>query len=183
MVGSWNADGVVLERTFIALVIVIELWRADFTRDMDVDMQIDAASLQILAEEYNSTIWTAVPVLAGPDGKPRDYLLDVNPYWVERVHGDGTNIIDARFIDTRNGLYIDITALTELDPVNMPSIVSCKNYHNYRLEDIYPLRETIFEGTRAKAPYNYKAILADEYGRRSLVLAVYHGFQNPFGIN
>jgi len=146
-------------------------------RDMDVDMQIDVMSLQTLAEEYNGTVWTAVPELESGDGEPRDYLLDVNPYWLERVHGDGANFIDARFIDTRNGLYVDITALTELDPVNLPNIVSCKNYHNYRLEDIYPLRETVFEGTTAKVPFNYKTILQDEYGVRSIVLAVFNGYQ------
>jgi LicD family len=139
-------------------------------------MQIDVVSLQTLAEEYNSTVWTAIPSTAGPDAEPRDYFLDVNPYWVERVHGDGANFIDARFIDTRNGLYVDITALTELDPENRPNIVSCKNYHNYRLEDIYPLRESVFEGTKAKVPYNYKTILAEEYSQRSLVLAVWEGY-------
>lgn len=139
-------------------------------------MQIDVTTLQTFAEEYNSTVWTAVPSNAGPDAETRDYLLDVNPYWMERVHGDGANFIDARFIDTRNGLYIDITALTELDPENLPNVVSCKNYHNYQLSDIYPLRETIFEGTRAKVPHNYKTILAGEYGDRSLVLATYNGY-------
>lgn len=145
-------------------------------RDLDVDMQIDVMSLQTLAEEYNGTVWTAVPEIEGRDAEPRDYLLDVNPYWLERVHGDGANFIDARFIDTRNGLYVDITALTELDPVNLPNIVTCKNYHNYRLEDIYPLRETQFEGTTAKVPFNYKTILQDEYGLRSIVLANYNGY-------
>ena len=139
-------------------------------------MQIDVMSLQTLAEEYNGTVWTAVPEIAGRDVEPRDYLLDVNPYWLERVHSDGENLIDARFIDTRNGLFIDITALTELDPVNLPNIVSCKNYHNYRLEDIYPLRETLFEGTKAKVPFNYKRILQNEYGLRSIILANYKGY-------
>jgi hypothetical protein len=146
------------------------------SRDWDLDMQVDVTSLQTLAEEYNGTVWTAVPSNAGPNAEPRDYFLDVNPYWMERVHGDGANFIDARFIDTRNGLYVDITGLTELDPANLPNVVSCKNYHNYRLEDIYPLRETLFEGTRAKVPYNYKTILAEEYGQRSLILANYNGY-------
>ena len=139
-------------------------------------MQIDVASLQTLAEEYNSTVWTAIPAGPGPDAEPRDYLLDVNPYWMERVHGDGANVIDARFIDTRNGLFVDITALTELEPVNHPNIVSCKNYHNYRLKDIYPLRESVFEGTTAKVPFNYRSVLSQEYGPRSLSLANYNGY-------
>jgi LicD family len=148
-------------------------------RDWDVDMQIDVTTLQTLAEEYNQTTWTAIPSNAGPDGKPRDYMLDVNPFWVERVHGDGANFIDARFIDTRNGLYVDVTALTELNPGTEPNVVSCKNFHNYLLDDLYPLRETIFEGTKAKIPFNYKTILADEYSQRSLVQANYNGYLHP----
>jgi hypothetical protein len=136
-------------------------------------------SLQTLAEEYNGTVWTAVPANAGPDAEPRDYFLDVNPYWQERVYGDGANFIDARFIDTRNGLFVDITGLTELDPVNLPNIVSCKNYHNYLLEDLYPLRETYFEGTKAKIPFNYKAVLAEEYGRNCLTRADWDGYIIP----
>jgi hypothetical protein len=139
-------------------------------------VQVDVTTLQTLAEEYNGTVWTAVPSTTGANPEPRDYLLDVNPYWVERVHGDGFNFIDARFIDTRNGLYVDITGLTELDPVDLPNVVSCKNYHNYQLEDIYPLRETLFEGTKAKVPYRYKKILGEEYGARSIVLAQFNGY-------
>jgi hypothetical protein len=173
LVGARNALGLVLERAYLAMVISLSSG-AEY-RDWDLDMQVDVTSLQTLAEEYNSTVWTAVPANAGPEAEPRDYFLDVNPYWQERVHGDGANFIDARFIDTRNGLYVDITGLTELDPANMPNIVSCKNYHNYRLQDIYPLRETLFEGTKAKIPFNYKTILSEEYGQRSLVLAQYNG--------
>jgi len=142
-------------------------------------MQLDVMSLQTLAEEYNQTMWTAIPSNAGPDAEPRDYFLDVNPYWVERVYGDGANFIDARFIDTRNGLYVDITALTELNPETSPNVVSCKHFHNYRLQDIYPLRESVFEGTKAKIPFNYKTVLAEEYGQRSLVLANYNGYSPP----
>jgi LicD family len=152
-------------------------WRPfAYRRDWDVDMQMDVTSLQTLAEEYNSTIWTAIPASAGIYSEPRDYLLDVNPFWMERVHGDGANFIDARFIDTRNGLYVDITALTELDPRNSPNLVSCKNFHNYRIQDLYPLQETRFEGTKAKVPSNYKGILADEYGKQSLLRAHFNSY-------
>ena len=176
MVGTWDVNGVVLEWTCVTVVCGKLFYGLLIVRDWDVDMQIDVTSLLTLAEDFNSTVWTAIPSNAGPDAEPRDYFLDVNPYWIERIHGDGANFIDARFIDTRNGLYVDITALTELDPVNQPDIVSCKNYHNYRLDDIYPLRESVFEGTKAKVPFNYKTILAEEYGQRSLVLAHFNGY-------
>lgn len=62
----------------------------------------------------------------------REYLLDVNPWIWERVRGDGNNIIDARWIDVRNGLYIDITGIAETRP-NEPGILNCKNYHWYKV--------------------------------------------------
>jgi hypothetical protein len=170
--------GLVLEWTYSTLVYLKTpnfLIGANSSRDWDVDMQVDVTTLQTLAEEYNATVWTAVPSTARLDAEPRDYLLDVNPFWVERTHGDGANFIDARFIDTRNGLYIDITGLTELDPIRSPNIVSCKNYHNYELDNIYPLRETMFEGTKAKVPFNYKTILADEYGEQSMLISSFNG--------
>jgi hypothetical protein len=92
------------------------------------------------------------------------------------VRGDGANIIDARWIDTRNGLFIDITGLAETHPDTKPGIWSCKNYHRYHTSELYPLRETIFEGVPAKVPYNYDKILVDEYKEKALVDTEYAGY-------
>jgi LicD family len=176
---TWLAHGTLLgwywNGHVLPWYLIILYYNSADLRDWDLDMQVDVTSLQTLAEEYNYTTWSVIPSNAAPGAKPRDYFLDVNPLWLERVHGDGKNFIDARFIDTRNGLYIDITALTELDPSNIPGMVSCKNFHNYFLEDIYPLRESLFEGAKAKIPYNYKSVLQDEYGQKALVLANFNG--------
>ena len=94
---------------------------------------------------------------------------------MERVNGDGFNIIDARWIDTSNGLYIDITGLSELEPKTEPGVVSCKNYHSYRLKDLYPLRETMYEGVPARVPYSYTEILMDEYQTKALVITQFEG--------
>ena len=106
----------------------------------------------------------------------RDYLLDINPAAVERERGDGFNIIDARWIDVRNGLYIDITGLSETHPDVQPGVLSCKNYHRYRITDLFPLRESMFEGVSAKIPYAYDAILTDEYKVEALVSVDFHGY-------
>lgn len=97
----------------------------------------------------------------------RRYLLDVNSWAWERVRGDGANIIDARFIDVSNGLFLDITGLTGNDP-NDADVIECKNEHRYSTSDIFPLRDSIFEGVSAKIPYAYTQILADEYSIESL---------------
>jgi hypothetical protein len=99
----------------------------------------------------------------------RKYTLDVNPHARQRQHGQGTNVIDARWIDIRNGLYIDITGLSELQPDSEPGVLSCKNFHKYNTTDLYPMRESVYEGVPAKVPYKYSEVLISEYGRMALV--------------
>ena len=93
--------------------------------------------------------------------------------WMERDHGEGFNVIDARWIDIESGLYIDITALSEKHADTLPGVLSCKNDHRYKVQDLYPLRETVFEGVPANVPQAYERILEEEYGRKSLVLTKY----------
>lgn len=106
----------------------------------------------------------------------RSYLLDINPAYIDRDRGNRENVIDARWIDTRNGLFIDITAVSETMPKTMSGIWSCKNFHHYELEDLWPMRETLFEGVPAKVPYNYVKILSEEYKEGALVVQNYEGY-------
>ncbi|KAI0843308.1 LicD family-domain-containing protein [Hypoxylon sp. FL0890] len=99
----------------------------------------------------------------------KTYLLDVNPHHTEIERGNGHNIIDARWIDVSNGLFIDITGLAERDPARNPGVWSCKNGHKYRSTELYPVRHTEFEGVPASVPYAFDKILTDEYGSKSLV--------------
>lgn len=85
------------------------------------------------------------------------------------------NVIDARWIDTRNGLFIDITGLSETRPDAYPGVLSCKNYHHYRVTDLYPMRTTTFEGVEAKVPYAYDKILIEEYHEKALTKTEYEG--------
>jgi LicD family len=105
----------------------------------------------------------------------REYLLDVNPMSRERVRGDGMNIIDARWIDVRNGLYIDITGLSETNPDDEPGVVQCKNEHRYRMRDLFPMRESMFEDVPARIPYDYDRMLVEEYQKKALTLTEYEG--------
>lgn len=140
--------------------------------DWDVDTQVSGATLDYLSKNLNRTIHHYI----SEDKKvKRDYLLDVNPWIWERERGDGMNIIDARWIDIRNGLYIDITGLSETHPDVAPGVWSCKNYHWYKTSDLYPMRESIYEGVPAKIPYAYDKILTQEYQQKALVLTEYEG--------
>jgi len=105
----------------------------------------------------------------------RQYLLDVNSMSWERVRGNGMNIIDARWIDTSNGLFIDITGLSETDPIEQPGVWSCKNLHHYQKTDLYPMRDSVFEGVPTKIPYAYERLLVEEYQDKALIVSEYEG--------
>lgn len=140
--------------------------------DVDLDTQVSNATLHQLGQQYNQTKYE---YKSPEDGILRTYLLDVSPYISDRVKGNGMNVIDARWIDTWNGLYIDITGLSETDPDNRPGVWSCKNEHAYTTEELWPMRETTFEGVQAKAPFDYEKILQDEYQPSSLTRTEYNG--------
>ena len=59
-------------------------------------------TVNFLASYYNMTIHTF---------KKRNYLLEVNPKYTDDSYEDYLNVIDARWIDTETGLFIDITAV------------------------------------------------------------------------
>lgn len=135
--------------------------------DWDVDTQVSTEVLLYMGDHLNQTVYKYV----SEDGKvTRDFLLDVNPWSRQRERGEGHNIIDARWIDMQNGLYIDITGVSELDPQGEPGILSCKNNHKYHVSDLYPMRESTYEGVPAKIPYRYYDILVKEYKDRALSL-------------
>ncbi|KAI9813907.1 MAG: hypothetical protein M1832_006054 [Thelocarpon impressellum] len=141
--------------------------------DWDVDVQVTEQTLRYLAAELNGTRHK----YASDDGAVRrEYLLDVNPHAVERERGDGMNVIDARWVDVRNGLFVDITALSETHPDVSPGLLSCKNFHSYRTEDLYPMRESVYEGVPVLIPYAYDHILAEEYESKALFVTEYEGY-------
>ncbi|KAK9474691.1 LicD family-domain-containing protein [Dipodascopsis tothii] len=132
--------------------------------DVDVDVQMSVKTMRRLEKELNDQFFTYKP-----DNAPeRRYYLIINPYYIYRQRGNAQNLIDGRFVDTETGLYIDITALVEVDPVHKPNVVSCKNNHRYLIDDILPLRQTLFLGKKAYIPYEFEKVLMREYSRRSL---------------
>jgi hypothetical protein len=144
--------------------------------DWDLDVQVSASTLTWLGENLNMTMHNYT--IVNPDGteSTREYLLDINPHYVQRIRGDGQNVIDARWVDVRNGLFVDITGLSEVNPSTQPGVWSCKNFHRYRTRDIYPLRETEFEGAKALVPYSFDKVLKDEYSSRALTKTMHEGY-------
>lgn len=143
--------------------------------DSDIDVQVDEESIKYLADYYNMTIHSFK--LPGPDGKQENhnYLLEINPHYVDTSLNDKNNVIDARWIDTSTGLFIDITVVhhNKTEPRNM----YCKDKHRFLEADIFPLRSSEFEGVPVKIPYAYAPLLEEEYGADSLTNTLYQGYE------
>jgi len=159
--------------------------------DSDIDVQVSESAIHFLAAYYNMTVHTFqdADAFGEEEGQlvkeERKYLLEVNPYYKNSSTDDSMNVIDARWIDTTTGLYIDITALRINHTAGThngrrpsrspprPTPLYCKDNHHYLASQIFPLRETTFEGVPAKVPYAYQELLVEEYGEDSLIDTAY----------
>ena len=147
--------------------------------DSDVDVQMTVSTVGFLAKYYNMTMHDYKPPSegeedeeeddddAGREGSPKRYMLEINPGWTDGRFEDKLNVIDGRWIDVWTGLFIDITAVRVLDG-SKGKILASKDKHQEKTQDLFPLRNSLFEGTPVKVPYNYAKLLADEYGTKAL---------------
>lgn len=143
--------------------------------DYDLDVQVSNNTLQWIGDNLNRTehSWNYTETASG-EFISKKYLLDINPHHVDIDRSDGRNIIDGRWIDMQNGMYVDITGLRERE-VDRPGVWSCKNKHRYKSQDLWPMRITEFEGVKARVPFNFNKILVDEYDTKSLVTESWAG--------
>ena len=167
--------------------------------DYDHDVQVSSTSMEYLARRYNHTFYSYSYSPSSSSSSPyqgteeetktknetrtktkKTYLLDINPFHALPTRGKGLNVIDARWIDTSNGMFIDITALRERDPSRRPGMWSCKNFHRYRTTELWPMRETEFEGVPALVPYGFWGILAAEYGGKAMEALEWQGLVLSF---
>lgn len=136
--------------------------------DSDVDVMVSEKSMYHLAAYYNMTVHHyKIPGIA----QGRDFLLEINPHCYNNVTKDWSNKIDARWIDTDTGLFIDITTLRRnftAEAFGGDGAMMVKDGHRYLYDDIYPLRESDFEGVPAKVPFAYAKLLEFEYTAESL---------------
>ena len=157
--------------------------------DDDVDVMVPEKCIIHLASYYNMTVHHhAVP----GDYFAREYLLEVNPHYVNSSV-DTANAIDARWIDTDTGLFIDITTLRvnqTAKALGIEGALMVKDKHHYKYDEIFPLRDSTFEGYPVKVPYEYSNLLVEEYGVQALTEARFqnHRFDGktkdwvPFGL-
>jgi len=128
-----------------------------FPWDDDIDVQMTISDLSQICTQYNGTIFL------------RRYLFDCNPHLFWRQHQE-ENVIDARFIDTHNGLFIDITGLSQSKTKSriVKKEVHCKSPHYYEISDIFPLHYTLLNGISVFRPHNVLKILKKEYSEAAM---------------
>lgn len=136
--------------------------------DSDIDVQVSESTISFLAKYYNMTEFHYL--LPGVK-KGRTYLLEINPHYIIRDQRDTLNVIDARWIDTENGLFIDISTVRPDEARRKEGVegaLMVKDKHRYLERDIFPLRDSYFEGIHVKIPFEYSSLLAEEYGQKAL---------------
>ena len=102
-------------------------------------------------------------------------MLEINPTY-NAIEPDKLNMIDARWIDRDTGLFIDITSVRPnmtARSMGVRGALMCKDEHNYLEKQIFPLRDSIFEETPVKIPFDYTELLQAEYTKESLKRTVY----------
>lgn len=141
--------------------------------DTDIDVQITERSMQHLADYYNMSVHH---FNFPGSNMGHDYLLEINPNWANPSSTDVDNKIDGRWVDMTSGLYVDMTTLRwakRAEARGRESSMMCKDGHRYEHKDIFPLRDTGFEGVPAKVPFAYANVLTEEYGASSLTDTIY----------
>ncbi|EHY56269.1 mannosyltransferase [Exophiala dermatitidis] len=141
--------------------------------DSDIDVQVSETTIAFLAKYYNMTEYHfRLPGVKGG----RTYLMEVNPHYTIRGVEDTLNVIDARWIDTDTGLFIDISTVRPNYTARAEGVegaLMCKDKHHYLEQDIFPLRDSFFEGIHVKIPFEYAALLEQEYGEKALTLTTF----------
>lgn len=143
--------------------------------DNDIDAQVLIQDLNRLGRELNNTLF-----VENPKNGNGLFWFQTNHVYLQQ--GTGNNFIDARFIDARTGIYIDILALWHTDhqpgenfditpemvkqDPDKNMLVHCKHLQFFALSDLFPLRRTIFEGAQAYIPRKVERILKRFYGNR-----------------
>jgi hypothetical protein len=178
--------------------------------DTDIDFMVDESGMRELGNWWNMSVhhYPHFPVSEPDDLSTKllhdgvrdmggkKYLLEVNPRYTNASTKDRDNVIDARWIDTSTGLFIDITTLhvqprpagsrrntnadddeDEDEDEDEDQKLYTKDRHAYSSSQIFPLRKSTFEDTQLSIPYGYEALLLDEYGPKAITQRKYRGWR------
>ncbi|GMG25733.1 unnamed protein product [Ambrosiozyma monospora] len=79
--------------------------------DEDIDVIVTMESMLTLAKNHNNTLIVDASVSDHYASGLGSFYLNIGPSFYSRNRGEGANAIDGRFIDTKTGMYIDLTAV------------------------------------------------------------------------
>jgi phosphorylcholine metabolism protein LicD len=163
--------------------------------DTDMDFMVDEIGMRELGGWWNMSVHDfpdhkhedSNTNPREKDGGRRKYLLEINPQYTNTSTTDRDNVIDARWIDTATGLFIDITTLHTQPPSEDeddeeeaedkdPGLYT-KDKHAYSQSQIFPLRTSTFEDLPISVPYGYEEVLLDEYGPKAITERWYRGWK------
>lgn len=193
---TWIAHGTLLSWYWNSLA---------FPWDIDFDVQMPIQDLHYLCKNFNqSLVMDLGNDFRTQELRYSKYFLDCGSYISQRKRGNGYNNIDARFIDVNSGIYIDITGLAVTDTVSpkrydkmLPfelrrntkdqtvsdlqrnehlQIYNCRNNHFQSLDDISPLRLSVYEGQLSYIPNDFKSMLVNEYDAKAIHFKKFHVF-------
>lgn len=176
-----------------------------FPWDNDIDVQMPIADLHKLSQLFNQSMIVDLDGGSESNEiRYGRYFLDCGTFISTRTRSNGNNNIDARFIDVDTGLYIDITGIalsntgapdryskllpkslsrnlpskevTEIDRNKALQAYNCRNNHFLLLNEISPLKLSIFEGQPAYIPNHFGTILTNEYGQKGIMAKKFKGY-------
>lgn len=140
-----------------------------------VHFELPAREMGKLATSFNYTL-----IITDPSENSNTYLVDVSPHFMERARKNDGNASpeapDARFIDTKTGVYIELNGVMSGDgrvpddvKEQFPEEKDRFNFVNsgmgkfYHITDLLPLKKTLFEGKLANVPANAIRIVTADY--------------------
>ena len=100
--------------------------------DSDIDVQVTVDTLSFLFNYYQLYVFH----YNHPDFEEgKNYMLEINPNYINSDKWDYLNGIDARWIDMQTGIFIDITAVRVNETAKALGALDmyCKDRHKYNV--------------------------------------------------
>ncbi|KAH3672862.1 hypothetical protein WICMUC_004084 [Wickerhamomyces mucosus] len=128
-----------------------------------VKFELPASDLQRIANSFNYSL-----IISDPRNGTGNYLIDISPWYLERARyndgGAAPDIADGRIIDTKTGLYIELSGVIQAPRVpkefvelyeesEISQYVVTGRGNFWHLPSLLPLNRTIYEGKLANVPH------------------------------
>lgn len=127
-----------------------------------IKVMITEPSMYRLAAYHNMTVHTfRIPAL----DTVKNYVLKIKPLYASRQIGQ-VDTVDAHWIDMQTEQSIDVETFRPALSVEGSSPESALDQYKY--EEVYPLKDDVFEGVPVKVPQGYRRLLIKGYGSEAL---------------